>query len=108
VITTLAITILVESMLIVAFAIYRRKPLKHLLLSSLCANLFTQSILWGALISFPRHYLETLFIAEIFIWGLEAAILYLYRNNRLKMGEAILLSLVTNLASFGIGWFLPV
>jgi hypothetical protein len=108
VIATLAITILVESTFVVAFAIYRRKPLKHILLSSLFANLFTQSILWGALISFPRRYLEALFIAEIFIWGLEAAILYLYRYNRLKLAEAILLSLAMNLASFGIGWFLPV
>ena len=107
-IATLAITVLVEGAVVAGYAIWRKKPLKHLLFSSLCANLFTQSILWVVLYLFPHHYLTTLFIAEICIWGIEAFILYLYRFNRLKLREAMLLSLVMNLASFGIGWLLPV
>jgi hypothetical protein len=108
VISTLAITILVESIVVTAYAIWRRKPIKRLLVSSLYANLITQSILWTGLIIFPRQYLLMLIILEIYIWGMEAAILYFFRHNRLKLADAILLSLVMNLASFGIGWFLPV
>ena len=108
VIATLAITILVESVVITAYANWRQKPLKHLLVSSLCANLITQSFLWAGLLIFPKQYLITLFILEVCIWGMEAAILYLYPYNRLKLPEAILLSLVMNLVSLGVGWFLPV
>ena len=107
-IATLATTIIVESTLVAAFAVWRRKPLKHLLLSSLCANLLTQSLLWAGLIVFPRFYFLTLSILELCIWGLEAAFLYLYRYNRLNLQEAVLLSLVMNMASFGIGCLLPV
>ena len=106
-IATLAITILVESAVVAAYASWRQKPLKHLLASSLCANLFTQSFLWASLQLFPDHYLATLFIAEICIWGMEALFLYFYPYNRLKLHEAIVLSLVMNLASFSIGWLLP-
>jgi len=108
VIATLAITILVESAVVASYAIWRKKPLYHLLFSSICANLLTQVFLWVALTLFPHDYLITLFIAEICIWGIEAFILYLYRYNRLTLREAMLLSLAMNLASFSIGWFLPV
>jgi hypothetical protein len=108
VIATLAITILVESAVVAAYAIWRRKPIKQLLVSSLCANLFTQSILWLVLNGFPDHYLMTLVIAEMCIWVVEAMILFLYRNNRLGLRESMLLSLAMNLASFGLGWVLPV
>jgi hypothetical protein len=46
-------------------------------------------------------------LAEFCIWGIESLILYFYRYNQLKLGEAIALSLVMNLASFSIGWFIP-
>jgi hypothetical protein len=108
VIATLAITILVESAVVAAYAVWRRKPIKQLLISSFCTNLFTQSILWLLLNGLPNHYLITLVVAEICIWAMEAMILYLYRNNRLGFREAMLLSLVMNLASFGLGWVLPV
>ena len=107
-ITTLAITIFIESVIIAGYALWRKKPLAHLLLSSILANLFTQFALWVTLNVFTDHYLITLFIVEICIWGIKGAILYLYRYNRLNPGEALFLSLVMNLASFGIGWFLPV
>ena len=107
-IATLAITILVESVVVTSYAIRRKKPLYHLLFSSICANLLTQVFLWVVLTLFPQAYLITLFTAEICIWGIEAFILYLYRCNQLTLREAMLLSLVINLASFSIGWLLPV
>jgi hypothetical protein len=108
VIATLAVTLLVESAVVAVYAIWRRKPLKQLLISCLCANLFTQSILWLVLNAFPNHYLITLVVAEICIWAMEATILYLYCKNQLGLREAMRLSLVMNLASFGLGWVLPV
>jgi hypothetical protein len=108
VISTLAITILVESAIVAFYATWRKKPLYHLLFSSVCANLLTQVFLWAALYLFPQAYFFTLFIAEICIWGIEAFILYLYRSNQLTRREAMLLSLVMNFASFSIGWLLPV
>ena len=107
-IVTLAITILIESMVVSGYAVWRKKPLTHLLLSSILANLFTQTLLWIALTLFPHAYLATLLISEIGIWGMEGLILFYYRYNQLKLGEALVLSLAMNLASFTIGWFLPV
>ena len=107
-IITLSITILVESSVVVGYSFWRKKPLVHLLLSSILANLFTQSLLWVTLNIFPNHYLTTLLITEICIVGIEGFILYLYKYNQLKPGEAMLLSLSMNLASFTIGWFLPI
>ena len=107
-IATLAITIIIEGAVVTAYAIWRKKPLYHLLFSSICANLLTQVFLWAVLSIFPQAYLISLIIAEFCIWGIEAMILYLYRPNQLTLREAILLSLVMNLASFSIGWFLPV
>jgi hypothetical protein len=108
VIATLTITIIIECSVVAAYAIWRKKPLYHLLFSCICANLLTQVFLWVVLSLFPQAYLITLFIAEICIWGLEAFILYLYRYNQLTLREAMLISLVMNLASFSIGWLLPV
>ena len=107
-IVTLAVTIVIESIAVAGYAHWRKKPLIHLLLSSASANLFTQTILWITLNTFPRHYLTTLLVAEICILGIEGIILYLYRYNQLKPGEALILSLAMNLASFTLGWFLPV
>jgi hypothetical protein len=108
VIEALAITIPVESLVVAGYAMWRKKPRLHLQVSSLCVNLFTQLFLWGGLLIFQQHYLLTLSILEFCIWGFEAAVLHLYRYNRLNLREALLLSLMMNLTSFGIGWFLPV
>ncbi len=107
-IVTIAITLLVESTIITIYALLSKKPLFFLLLSSVAANLFTQLLLWMVLTVFIGHYLNTLFITEVCIWGIESLLLYFFRPNQLKLGEAIALSLVMNLASFGIGWLIPV
>jgi hypothetical protein len=105
---TISITIFLESILVTGYAIWRKKPLIHLLISELLANLFTQPLLWLALISFPAHYLSTLFIMEFLIIGIESLIFYYYKYNRLFLGEALILSLFLNLASFFIGWLLAI
>ncbi len=71
-------------------------------------NLLTQPLLWLAVTIFYRAYLPILLLSELGIWLVEAAFLRLAPTNRLAWDEAFALSLGMNLASFGIGWFLPV
>jgi hypothetical protein len=108
VIVTFFITILIESIVVAGYAFFRKKPVIHLLLVCLFANLLTQPLLRLALQVFFRDYLITLFIAEFWIWIIESAILFLYPRTRLRLREALGLSLAMNLASFAAGWFLPV
>ena len=106
---TIPITLLIESGVVVGFALWRKKPLIHILLSSFMANLLMRSLLWIVLNLFPYHYLPALLITEVCIVAIEALIMFFfYRYNQLKSGEAALLSLAMNLASFSIGWFLAV
>jgi hypothetical protein len=105
---TLPLTLVVEGIIVTGYARWQGKPLVSLLLTSVLANLLTQSLLWATLNLFPEHYLITLFTAEMLIWLLESALLHLVPANRLAWREALLLSLGMNAASFGIGWFLPV
>ena len=77
-------------------------------MSCLAANLITQPLLWLILSIFLQHYLTALLATEVGIVGIEAAILYLVRPNRLRLGEALMLSLVMNSASFLVGLSLPV
>jgi hypothetical protein len=108
VIVTLPLTIFIEGIIVCGFALWRKKPIGRILAASVLANLLTQFLLWGVLNLFPGHYLITLFVMEIFIWLLESAILYYFPGTKLDRRAALSLSLGMNLASFGIGWFLPV
>ena len=107
-IATFLITILIESIVVGGYAFFRKKPIIHLLLACLFANLLTQPLLRLVLQVFFRDYLITLLIAEFWIWIIESAILFAYPRNRLRLREALGLSLAMNLASFAAGWFLPV
>ncbi len=105
---SLLTTILVEGAIVLIYALWMGKPAGRLLLTSLLANILTQSMLWAVLNFFFAHYLMVLVISEVFIWLIEGLILRLFPGNRLGWGEAMLLSLVMNLTSFGLGWSLPV
>ena len=105
---TLFVTLLLEAAVVSGYCVWRKKPLQPLLFSSICVNLFTQSLLWIALTLFFRQYLFTLILAEILIWAFEGLLLRALPANRLQLANALLLSLGMNLVSFGIGWFLPV
>lgn len=107
-ILTLFLTLVLETLVAAGFCYWRRKPFKSIFLTAGIANLLTQSMLWLALNLLYRHYLPALFIAEIVIWLVESAILRLIPSNKLGWLEALGLSLLMNLASFGIGWFLPI
>lgn len=107
-IRTLAVTIILEGMIGFAYARWREKPLIPLLVTSAVANLITQSLLWVALNVFFRHYLVTLWIAELTLWMMEAVLFFSLRWNRLGIRDAFFLSLAANLFSFGVGWWLPI
>jgi hypothetical protein len=105
---TLFITIIIESAVVIGYSLWRKKPVRPILYTSLCINLLTQSLLWIALTLFFRHYLIALLTGEILVWIIESLWLYAVPANRLRFREAIFLSLGMNLASFALGWFLPV
>jgi hypothetical protein len=107
-IVTLLVTILLESVIVISYCLWRGKPLQPVLFTSLCGNLITQSLLRAAVSLFFQHYLITLFIAELFIWFIESALLHLIPANTLRFPDAVFLSLAMNLLSFTVGWFLPI
>ncbi len=106
-ILTLFITIIIESVVVIGYSLWGKKPVKPILFTSICGNLITQSLLWVVLNLFFQNYLLTLLIAEILIWIIESVLLYSIPANQLRFKEAILLSLGMNALSFSIGWFLP-
>ena len=106
-ISTLFITIFIESVIVLGYCIWRQKPIRPILLTSICANIITQSLLWLVLNVFFQHYLIVLLVAEILIWVLEGLALYFVKANQLRRVDALSLTLAMNLASFAIGWLLP-
>jgi len=106
-IVTLSLTIFIEGIIVAGYCIWRRKSPGPILFTSIWANLITQSFLWVVLSLFFQHYIITLLIAEIIIWMIESLLLYRFSANQLRLQEAVLISLLMNLASFALGWFLP-
>ena len=106
-ILTLLFTFLAEGVVVIVYSVWRKKPASFLLFTNVLANVITQVLLWTALRFFFRRYFATLLIAEILIWMIEGVFLYGFRLNRLNLREALWLSLSMNLASFALGWALP-
>jgi len=105
---SLLFTLVVEGLVVLGYAAWQKKPAGRLLLVSVLMNIGTQVMLWLALNLFIDHYLAVLGMAEIVIWLVESLCLYIFPGTQLSGWEAIWLSLVMNLASFGLGWFLPI
>ncbi len=81
VIYTLALTIAVEGAIGCGYSLWRKKPVVPILITSIVANLITQSLLWVLLNLFFDYYLITLFTAEILIWMIESILLYAIPAN---------------------------
>lgn len=107
-IVTLFITIVIEGIVVLVYSLWYGKPAGAILVTTICGNLVTQSLLWIALQVFFRAYLITLISAETLVWIAEGLLLYSIPANHLSFKEAALLSLGMNLLSFSLGWFLPV
>ena len=67
----------------------------------------SRNLLWLALTLLPPQPLPVLLGMEALIWLIEAFCLQVYPDNEVSWPQALLLSLVMNLTSFGIGWFWP-
>ncbi len=104
---TLVLTLFIEGLVVTGYAHWQRKPLVSILLTASLGSLLTQGLLWLVLSLFYQHYLGVLLVAEVLIWFLEGLLLWRVPVNRLVWREALGLSLVMNLASFGAGWLLP-
>jgi len=105
---SLLFTILIEGTVVLGYSILAKRPAGPLLWASFVVNIFTQSLLWISLQLFFRHYLVTLFVAEILIWLIESFLLQRLSNGKLNLRDACTLSFCMNASSFGIGWFLPI
>ena len=106
-INTLCVTVFLEGLIVLGYCRWRRKPLRPILVSSVLANIITQSLLWVALNLAFRQYIPALLVSELLIWFMEGFLLHFIPRNQLNINEALLLSLGMNLTSFALGWFLP-
>ena len=105
---SLGITLALESIALLAWCRVMKKPAGSIFLTGLAANVLTQGLLWSLLWLLVRPYWVILLAAEVGIWFLESLLLAALPSNRLRLGEAMRLSLWMNLVSFGAGLFLPV
>ncbi len=103
-IDTLLVTIIVEGAIGLGYCLWRKKQIAPILITSILANVLTQSLWRITLNVFFQRYLATLLIAEILIWIIEGILLYGVRFNKLSLNESLFLSLIMNLSSFGLGW----
>jgi hypothetical protein len=107
-INTLLVTIVVEGAVVIVYSVWRKKPIGPILFTSVCVNLTTQPFLWIILNLFFQYYRIALPATEILIGMIESVLMWCFPANRLHFADAVRLSLIMNLASFGVGWFLPV
>lgn len=104
----LPMTIVIELLLAVVYALKRKRPLLITIALTALANVITQYGLWASLNAFhDQDVLELTIGLEIVIWGIEALILYLPQRKDISFKEAALLSLVLNVVSFSLGLLLP-
>jgi len=107
-IIALLITIVIEGSIDILYCWYKKKPWVSVVMTGLGANLCTQMGLWAVLRFLQGAYLVILIGTEILIWFAEWLCFTVVSHNQLNAREAMLLSLLRNLTSFGIGLILPV
>jgi len=106
----LMITMAIEMALAIGYALWRKRSMALLLTVVWMMNLLTRplfSLVFGDLFQVAGYSLAWTLAAEFVIWLVEACILALALRKEMRFGEALLLSLALNAASFGIGMVLP-
>jgi hypothetical protein len=104
----LLVTLVVELILVLLYALWRRQPRTKLLTVVLLMNLITQPALWLIVSNLiDGSPFLPLAVGEVIVWLVEAGILALALRKQAKFWEALALSMVLNLASFGIGLLFP-
>jgi uncharacterized protein YjeT (DUF2065 family) len=106
----LSLTIVVEGLIVLAYAAARGLRIRHWLAYAVLINTVTQPALWYLMGLLPVDiaYFPALTAAESLVWVVEAGLLHLLARGRLGVGHALMLSLVLNVASCGAGLLLPV
>ncbi len=101
------ITLAIEGFLALLYAIFRKRSKITTLTMVALANMITIPILWmGANMLGGENLTLFTAVAEIIIWLVESAILYLTQRDSLPFREALLFSLILNGCSYLIGLFL--
>jgi hypothetical protein len=101
-------TLITELLLGVIYTFWRILPKMQTLTVILLLNLITQPALWLSVSGFSVHYpILIVLFAETVVWLMEGVGIFLALRKRIGIGEALLVSLVLNAASFGIGLLLP-
>jgi hypothetical protein len=106
----LLVTLFIELTLALVYALFRKRPVALVLTVVCMLNLITHpalSIFIGEFWFAWKYNLLLLLAAEAVIWLGEAFILGLALRKHIRFREALLLSLLLNAASFGIGLLLP-
>jgi hypothetical protein len=106
----LLVTLAVEMVLAAGYALWRKRPMVLLLTVVGMMNLITRplfSLMFGGYFYLAGSNLIWILAAELVIWLVEAGTLALALRKDARFVEALLLSLVLNAASFGIGMLLP-
>lgn len=101
-------TVLLELLLGLGYAAWRKLARLPLLTGILIANTITQLLLWASLEAVAGGSLWTaLLIGETMIWLIEALIVYLTQRATIRKRDALLLSLGLNAVSFAAGLLIP-
>jgi hypothetical protein len=103
-------TFAVEVPIAVAYIRWRRRPAVFLITIVWAMNTVTHPLLSVAVVAFyplTGYSLAWILFFELVIWIIEAAVLAVAMRKEARFREALLLSLVLNAASFGIGLLLP-
>ena len=105
---TLPITVLIEILLGIGYAVWRKRPVFPVMVVVLAMNVFTQLGLWGALeTSRSGDALAFTLLLEGGIWLVEALVLFFAQRKTIRFKEAALFSLALNAVSFVVGLALP-
>ena len=108
---TFIFTLVVELILALVYWWYLRLPDRRLLYGVLFANVFTQPIFVLSLSDLGLkigHSMNSILIIESVVWLVEAVIIYFVQKKELSFIHNLVLALVLNAASFGIGLLLPI
>lgn len=102
------LTFLIEGLLVLFYARRRAHSPAVLLTGALLANLLTQPVFLFLLVFRVNMPFLWIVIAELCIWLVEAGVLHLTQRKTLSFKEALALSLLLNVISFGLGLLLPI
>jgi hypothetical protein len=106
---TIPLTTIIELILGWLYAKWKERKESMVLTTVLVANLLTTFWFWSFSTSSGIYHASwsKLFVGEIMVCLVEAVILYVAMRKSIKFGEALLVSLVLNAISFGVGLLLP-